>query len=327
MFDPPASAGPPGPPATPGAAGRALPVTVVMNVGSGSQDKDEAHDAIAAVLAAGGRDARLLVARRPRDLAKLAQDAARTRPGILAAAGGDGTLNAVASVAHAHDLPFAVIPLGTFNYFARELGIALDPATAARQMLDGTIRRVPVGRVNGRLFLNNASIGLYRRLIEQRELDKRRFGRNRVVALFSGIVSLLREHRPYRLRLHIDGRPVELSTLTVFFGRNALQMEQLGLDEAACVARGELAVLALREVGRPELFGLALRGALARLETAANLRQYCALTVQIERLDGRAGHLRVAVDGELVDCPLPLVVEAVPNALQVVVPRVPVERA
>lgn len=298
-----------------------LPITVLMNTSAGSQDKSAAHMVIDTVLRAAGRDVELLVAQRPRDLSKLVQQAADSRPGILVAAGGDGTLNAVATVAHARRLPFAVLPLGTFNYFARNLGISLDSAAAARVIVEGHVRRMAVGRVNGRLFLNNASIGLYRRLIEHREMHKRRFGRNRLVALLSGIVSLLREHRSYQLRLEIDGQPMMLSSLMVFFGRNALQMESLGLDEALCVARGELAVLALREVNRIELLGLALRGALARLETAENLRQYCACKVQVDWLDGRSRRIRVAVDGELVDCTLPLTIESVPDALQVIVPR------
>lgn len=306
---------------------RQLPITVVMNAGSGREDKSDSGAAIEKVLEASGRDVELLVAKRPRELAGLVRAAADRRPGILAAAGGDGTLNAVASVAYQRGLPFAVIPLGTFNYFARELGIPLDPAAAAQVVVDGSIRRVAVGEVNGRVFLNNASIGLYRRLLEWREVHKRRFGRNRFVAFVSGLVTLMREHRPYRLAMQIDGQPLTLSTLTVFFGRNALQMEQLGLDEAVCVARGELAVLALREVGRRDLLALVLRGALARLETAENLRQYCALTVQIERLDERTRHIRVALDGELIDCELPLVVKSVPEALQVLVPAVPEVRA
>lgn len=273
------------------------------------------------VLKTAGRDVKLFLAQHPRDLPKLVQQAADSRPGILVAAGGDGTLNAVATVAHARGLPFAVLPLGTFNYFARNLGIPLDIAAAARVIIEGRVRRVAVGCVNGRLFLNNASIGLYRRLIEHREMHKRRFGRNRLVALLSGLVSLLREHRSYQLRLEIDGQPVTLSSLMVFFGRNTMQMELLGLDEALCVARGELAVLALREVNRIELLGLALRGALARLETAENLRQYCALKVQVDWLEGRRRRIRVAVDGELVECTLPLMIEAVQDALQVIVPE------
>lgn len=300
-----------------------LPITVLMNASSGSEDKAAAHLAIDTVLRAKGRNVEMYLARRPHDLPMLAQQAADTRPGILVAAGGDGTLNAVASVARARGLPFAVIPLGTFNYFARELGIPIDTASAARVIAEGWVRPVSVGQVNGRLFLNNASIGLYRRLIEHREVHKKRFGRNRLVALFSGLVTLLREHRTYRLRLDIDGQALTLSSLSVFFGRNALQMEQLGLDEALCVARGELAVLALREVDRIELLGLALRGAFARLESAENLRQYCALKVHVDWLDRWSRRIRVAVDGELVECTLPLVIEALPNALQVIVPRPP----
>lgn len=302
---------------------RDLPITVVLNVGSGREDKAAVRAVIEAVLRDSGRDAEVRVARRPREIARLAREAAERRPGILVAAGGDGTLNAVAAQACAQRRPFGVIPLGTFNYFARELGIPLDPAAAARALIDGHLRPVTVGEVNGRIFLINASIGLYRRLIERREVDKRRFGRNRLVALASGLVTLLRAHPPYRLRLAIDGAETTLSTLTVFFGRNALQLAQRGLDEAACVARGELAVLALREVSRAERLALALRGAMARLETAEDLRQHCALDVTVERLDARVRDIRVAIDGELIDCRLPLRVRAVPDALQVIVPAVP----
>ncbi len=297
-----------------------LPITVLMNAGSGSADADASRRAIEAALADMPRDTALRIARRPGELGALAREAAETRPGILAAAGGDGTLNTVVAVAVEHGLPFGVIPLGTFNYFAREHGIPLDADAATRLIAAGRIRREALGRVNGRPFLINASIGLYRRLIEQREAHKRRFGRNRFVALLSGLSMLLREHRPYRVRMQIDGQPVTLSTLTVFFGRSAMQMAQLGLDEAECVSRGELGVLALREVGRGELFALALRGALARLETAENLRQYCALEVEIDWLNRKSHKIRVAVDGELIACSLPLVIESVPDALMVVVP-------
>ena len=300
-----------------------LPITVLMNAGSGSDDKSSSRTTIETVLRETGRDVEVRLAHRPRDMMALAQQAADARPGIMVAAGGDGTLNAVATAAYARGRPFAVIPLGTFNYFARDIGIPLDTEAATRVVADGCLRAVPIGRINGRLFLNNASIGLYRHLIEEREQFKRRFGRNRFVALISGLVTLLREHRTYHLRMEIDGEATTLSTRTVFFGRNTLQIEQLGLDEAICVARGELAVLALRDVGRLALLGVAMRSAVARLETAENLYQACAKTVQVEWLDTRRNHIRVAVDGELVDCTLPLLVESVPDALQVIVPVQP----
>lgn len=300
-----------------------LPITVLMNASSGSDDTSATRAAIDTALQASGRDAKVMVARRPKDLPLLARQAADGRPGILAAAGGDGTLNAVASVALERNLPLAVIPLGTFNYFARDLGIPLDAGAATRLIFDGVVRRVAVGEVNGQLFLNNASIGLYRRLIEQREFHKQRFGRNRLVALLSALLTLWQEHRPYRLAVAVDGQPMTLSSPSIFFGRNALQMEQLGLDEALCVARGELAILALREVSRFDLLRLVVRGALARLETASDLRQFCAEKVTVDWLDGRSRKIRVAIDGELTDCTLPLVIEAVPDALQVIVPSQP----
>ncbi|WP_332675668.1 diacylglycerol/lipid kinase family protein [Aromatoleum sp.] len=298
-----------------------------MNASSGSRYKPNERSVIENVLRQSGRDALVWTARHPRELPALAQLAAESRGGILAGAGGDGTLNAVASVARARGLPFGLIPLGTFNYFARQLGIPPDPAAAASNLVESAIRPVAIGDINGHLFLNNASIGLYRRLLERREIDKRRFGRSRAVAFLSGIAFLLREHRPYQLVLSIDKKEVKLSTLTVFFGRNALQMEQLGLDEALCVARGELAVLALRDVGRVELLRLALRGALADLETAENLRQGCASEVRVERSDGESRRLRVAIDGESVLCCLPLVVRSIPGGLQVVTPPVAGARA
>lgn len=300
-------------------AGTGGAITVVMNVGSGSTDKDSARAAIEDGFR--GCDCALRIARRPQDVVALAAAAAAERPGLLVAAGGDGTMNAVAGVARAAGLPFGAIALGTFNYFARELGMPADPGTAARAIAGGVLRRVPVGEMDGRLFLNNASIGLYRRLVERREQDKQRFGRSRLVAIASGLATLLREHRPYRLRLDVDGRESVLSTPGVFFGRNALQLARLGLDEALCVARGELAVLALREVGRRELLGLALRGAIARLETAENLQQRCAASVEVDFVGRGPRRLRVAIDGELADCRLPLRVRVVPDALAVVVPR------
>lgn len=304
-------------------AATSLPITVLMNAESGSNDTADARAAITKAIGESSRELEILIARRPRDLPDLARRAAERGPCILAAAGGDGTLNAVAEVAWERDLPLGVIPLGTFNYFARDLGIPKDPAAAARVLAEGRPQRVAAGFVNGRIFLNNASFGLYRRLIEERETHKRRFGRRRLVALFSALATLLQRHRAYHLHLEVNGQPVEFSTLSVFFGRNALQLERLGLDEALCVARGELAVLAPREVGRLRMLGLLLHGALGQLETATDLRQGCARRVEIKRLYGSGRRIKVAIDGEVVEFSLPLVVESVPNALCMMVPVEP----
>ena len=144
----------------------------MLNAGSGRKDADASQRTISEVLTAGGREHRLLVLKHPDQIHKLAAQAvtlARERGGVVAAAGGDGTLNAVAQAVLDSGCAFGVIPQGTFNYFSRTHGIPLDTAESARALLTGTIKPVQVGLANGRLFLVNASLGLYPELLEDRD--------------------------------------------------------------------------------------------------------------------------------------------------------------
>jgi diacylglycerol kinase family enzyme len=153
----------------------ALPVTIILNVGSGHGDPAQVESEIREGFVTAGRSHRVVVAKNAAEVerhAKLAVHAGRTQPQIVVAAGGDGTINLVAGVVLGSGLPFGVIPLGTFNYFARDLGIPLEPRAAALALAQGHVRRVHVARVNGHLFLNNASFGLYRHLLEERERFK-----------------------------------------------------------------------------------------------------------------------------------------------------------
>lgn len=304
-----------------------LPITVIINATSGSDDKQAARRAIQEALQAHAGDVRLMVARRPREvewMAKQAAEEGKRRPIIVAAAGGDGTVASVANALLGTDLPLGVIPLGTFNYFARELRIPLAPEAAAAVLRSGQIRRVDVARIDGRVFLNNASLGLYRRLIEQREQHKQRFGRNRAIAVVSGLVALLRNHRVYDVQLDVDGRPMVLRTMMLFFGNNRLQLENLGLELGERPGPSGIALLALRPVRRHELIMLALRGALQGLRDTANLKCYRAAKIEVRWRGGST--IKAAVDGEVIRCRVPLRVEALPDALPVVVPAQPCAR-
>ena len=221
-------------------------------------------------------------------------------------------------------MPFGVIPLGTFNYFARDLGIPLEPRAAAAALATGRIRRVHTARVNGHLFLNNASFGLYRQLLEERERMKQRFGRYKAVAAFSALVTLCRFRQVYTLNLELDGKPTVLRTPLLFFGLNSLQLENLDLDIARCTEAGLVAVIALAPTSRWRLLGLALRGALHGLHDSPELRCHGASRVEVS-LPGRR-RTRVAVDGESIECSLPLQIEVQREALPVLVPRAPEER-
>ena len=240
------------------------------------------------------------------------------------AAGGDGTINLIAGLALERNLPLGVIPLGTFNYFARDLGIPLEPREAAMAIATGRVRRVHVAHVNGHLFLNNASFGLYRKLLEERERNKQRFGRYKIVAVVSALATLWRFRQVYTLRMQLDGQPATMRTPMLFFGLNSLQLENLDLDVAGCTDAGQMAVIALQPSDRWHLLKLALKGALQGLQGSPELRIHGASQVIVEQPGRRT--TRVAVDGESVDCSLPLHFEVQRDALQVIVPQHPVAR-
>jgi diacylglycerol kinase family enzyme len=263
----------------------------------------------------------------PRQLGAIARQAvtlAQRCGGIVVAAGGDGTINTVAQAALGNGCAFGVLPQGTFNYFSRTHGIPSDTAAALQVLLAGHSRPAQVGLVGDRVFLVNASLGLYPQLLEEREGWKRQFGRTRLVAFGAGLATLLRGHRSLRLRVDSQGQQRELRTPTLFIGNNALQLRQLGLPEADAVDAGCLAAIALRPVGLLKMLGLLWRGAFGRLDEADALIHVATrqLTVRGSRRLGSFGasRIKVATDGEVTWMRLPLTFRVAPQTLDLLRP-------
>ncbi|MBV7481871.1 diacylglycerol kinase family protein [Bordetella sp. BOR01] len=297
------------------------PFFIVQNTGSGRDNVRDVQDTIRRVLDAAGRRYELIPVDDGRQLPAAAQDAverARQQGGVVVAAGGDGTLSAVAQVVLGAGLPFGILPQGTFNYFGRTYGIAQDTEAAARNLVAAQPQPVQVGLVNGQVFLINASLGLYPQLLEDREAYKQRYGRSRSVALWSALVTLARAHRQLAIQLEHEGKSRMLRTPTVVVGNNALQLEQVGIAEAGELASGRLVAMGVRPVGTLALYGLVLRGWLSRLGDADHVFSFGfdRLTVRIGR-----GHRRVkvAMDGEIhwLDTPLEFTVSPQPLLLLV----------
>ncbi|MBJ7263895.1 MAG: NAD(+)/NADH kinase [Burkholderiaceae bacterium] len=300
------------------------PFFIVQNAGSGRSSAQTLQTVISEILTAAGRQFSFSVVEDPRDLKAKAEAAlrdARESGGVVVAAGGDGTLNAVASVILGQGVPFAILPQGTFNYFGRTYGVSQDTATATRVLLDAVIQPVQVGMLNGRLFLVNASLGLYPTLLEDREAYKKRYGRSRLVAMWSAIVTLFRAHRQLRLRVDGDGErtPHTIDTPTLVVGNNALQLEQIGIEERSALARGRLVGMGAKPVGTLALYKLVLMGLFSRLGEAENVFSF-----DFERLtvDPRgAKRVKVAMDGEITHLQAPLVFEVSRERLLLLVPR------
>lgn len=300
------------------------PLLIVLNPGSGAQDADDARRRIAAVLDAAGRAHEFIAVEDPAQLGGIAADCAlraAATGGAVVAAGGDGTINAVAHAVLEAGCRFGVLPMGTFNYFGRTHHIPEDLEAAARVLVEGELRPVQVGEVNGRIFLVNASVGMYPQLLEERETAKRQFGRSRAVAFVSALYTLLRNHRVLRLWLRCDDATGRVETPTLFVGNNRLQLEQIGMAEAACVDAGALAVIGLRPVSPLGMLALALRGTLGRLGDADNVFSFPCAALFVSAGGGRRPpRVKVATDGEVLWMRLPLQFRVAPARLQLLCP-------
>jgi diacylglycerol kinase family enzyme len=214
----------------------------------------------------------------------------------LGMAGGDGSLAAVAAVAIERDLPFVPVPFGTRNHFARDVGLdRSDPLAALRAFQDGVERRVDVGRVNDRLFLNNVSLGLYATLVHRREGHRRRreaLARLRAFAAVTG-------HRSDEIT--VDGVPIDAPVVLV--ANNAYRLSMLSLGERERLDAGRLHLYAAHGLVR----------------SAWDERSYTSLTI-----DARRPRLRAAVDGEPDVLETPLAFRVEPQALRVLLPPHPV---
>lgn len=239
--------------------------------------------------------------------------------GVVVAAGGDGTLNAVAKKLMHTDIPMGIIPLGTFNYVARVLGIPIDIFQAAEVIATGAYRHVHVATINDHIYLNNASLGLYPLFIKKRELYNQRFGRFPLHAYTSGLDVLLREHKSLKLSVNVDGQKYPVATPLIFFGNNQLQLCDMKLRIAECAANGKLAGVVVAKSDRLSLMKMLWKLIQGKIDQASDVYSFCAEQIQV---DCKKNKLTVAVDGELIELQPPLKFAVKKSALKVMVPYV-----
>jgi diacylglycerol kinase family enzyme len=245
-------------------------------------------------------------------IVQLAVDAAQAAladGGLVVAAGGDGTINAVAAAAQRVGVPMGVVPMGTFNYFSREHGLALDPETAVHDLLqalrNGDLRPVQVGFVNRRMFVVNASVGLYPKLLADREMASRRFGRSRWVAVAAAVWSMFRPSAGRRWRVVTKthqgaaASTEEHLVTTLFVGNNPLQLDRMGLPQAQVVADGgQLAVVMLKPQGRWAIARTVWNAVLGQLHKDDAVVSMACSELTVAPASWRPPQVKVAFDGE-----------------------------
>lgn len=255
----------------------------------------------------------------PRELGQkteIAIQAALKDGGTLAVAGGDGTIRSVAQKMVGTKVVFAVIPCGTFNFFARAHQIPEDHEEAIRVAVGANKKSVRFGMFNGEVFLINASLGLYAQVIREREQTIRKWGRRQFIAILSTIFSMLKGHRLMRIDLISDGKETKVLTPMIFIGNNALQLRDLNMSVAHCMKMDLLALVTMKPLGLLGMMKLLFHGMTKTLENVESLESFC--------VDSLAIHTRrkvqtVALDGELFKMSSPFEVKAIPDAVMLMV--------
>jgi diacylglycerol kinase family enzyme len=248
------------------------------------------------------------------DAAKTAIDAGFD---TIVAAGGDGTISGTAPLVAEAGRRFGVLPLGTFNYFARSLDLPEALEDAVEVLVNGVEREVPIGEVNGEGFLNNASLGAYAAILQSRESVYRRWGRSRLAAYWSVLTTLIRFRRPLRLKVTVDGEVRRFKTPLVFVALNPHQLETLGLEGADCIRSGRFALFIAPDCSRFELVRYAIRLALRAMEPGRDFELMCGEDILVETPGRRR---LIARDGERQHMTGPFRFRLRRDALRVLVP-------
>jgi diacylglycerol kinase family enzyme len=248
--------------------------------------------------------------------------AAACRDGFDAviAAGGDGTVSAVASAlasAGERKVPLGILPVGTLNHFAKDLGLPLPLPDAAKVIALNKPSPVDLGEVNGRCFVNNSSIGLYPHMVSKRDRHQQRLGYGKWLAMFFAFVSVFRRYPLLEVVLDTGDTLVRRTTPFVFVGNNWYEVAGFNLGGRASVCGGELSLYTANRTGRLGLVRLALRALFGRLEQA---RDFDAVRLTHFAIHTRKKTLRVALDGEVTRLIPPLNYRIRPSAIRVLAP-------
>jgi YegS/Rv2252/BmrU family lipid kinase len=293
-----------------------MDVAVVLNPRAGHGADEELQREIIELFAEHGREATVFVPGERLDVTQQARAAVEAGCRVLVAAGGDGTVNGVAQAAVGRDLRFGVLPIGTLNHFAKDAGIPLDLAEAVRVVAEGVERRVDVGEVNDRYFLNNSSIGVYPRIVELRHRYESSGLSKWVAALWASLAVLRR--RPFlAVRIRVEDETVVRRTPFVFVGNNEYRMVGLRGAHRDLLTGGSLALYIMNAPRRVSLLGLAWDVLTRGPDQAKELDLFRVSEAAVET---RRPRLQVALDGEVRMLRTPLRYRSHPLALRLMAP-------
>ena len=236
---------------------------------------------------------------------------------LVVVGGGDGTISAAASVLAGSKVALGILPLGTLNHFARDLKIPTELDEAARLVASRERRLVDVAEMNGRLFINNSAIGLYPLMVVDRDLQRRRLGRSKRLAMIVATVRTLARFGHQRLMLAVNEEKAGVETPLLFVGNNDYRIDLGAPGRRDNIDSGRLCVLVMRKKTRSGFIAASIRALFGRSRPDDMVRLD---EVEHLRVASHRTTLAVSLDGEIVRVEPPLDYKIRKRALSVIAP-------
>lgn len=234
----------------------------------------------------------------------------------IVAGGGDGTIHTVASAVAGTDIPLGIIPLGTLNHFAKDLKIPLPVDDAVAVISGGVHRPVDVGEVNGQIFINNSSIGIYPYVVLDRDRRRKRQGLSKWPAMIIAGLRAFWNLPLHRLRIRAQNWQEACRSPCVFIGNNEYHLKGSSFASRESLDGGQLCLFVAKQQSRLTLLWVAVR-CVVGLVDQRDLRNVATPAVEV---GSRRKRLLVAFDGEIQWMQTPLRYRTRPAALRVLAP-------
>jgi diacylglycerol kinase family enzyme len=292
-------------------------IPVILNARSGAGVADDVVAAITSAFESNGLRATVSLLQADEIAATVDRLIAGGAP-LIVAGGGDGTINLVAARMVDATTTLGVLPLGTLNHFARDLGIASGIDAAVRVIAANHPIVVDAGEVNGHVFLNNSSMGLYPRIISDREHARRHLGLGKWPALARATWLALRDPSSFNAVVCVDGKELERRTPFIFVGNNMYVLEGFSLGKRTRLDAGVLSLHVLRP---KTTLGLLWLGFRALFGIGSQRMDFDAIEATEFRVEAHRPRIEVATDGELAIMATPVRYRIRPGALRVLAPR------
>jgi len=292
-------------------------VTVLLNRGGGAVSADpQIADKIADVLQRAGLDPEIELVSGG-DCAVRCRAIAERGDELLIIGGGDGTVSAAASALIGTQTLLGILPLGTLNHFSRDLGIPLNLDEAAALIVQRSEHRVDVGEMNERVFINNSAIGLYPLMVVDRDLQRKKLGRSKWLAMVVASLRTLARFNHERLTLTVNDEKARVDTPLLFVGNNDYRVDLGAPGRRDSIEGGKLSVFVMRKKTRAGFVAASIRALLGRTRKDDMVR---IEDVGRLRVDVRRSILAVSLDGEVVRAAPPLDYRIRKQALRVIAP-------